>query len=142
MFGVIVLVERRFRLRQGQTLFLYIALYTLGQRRGLRIGGLKVPLEVVEKDTSGNRLIVSDQGSEKHHDVELTDLRFVSWIPEEGVPALFECRVRSLSSRKSGTLIMASGRAQFRFSTPMPPLASGQSLVLYRGDEVVGGGVM
>ncbi len=119
-----------------------LALYTVGQRRGLKVGGLKVPLEVVEKDTGGNRLIVSDQGSERFQEVRLTDLRFVSWTPESGVPAQFECRVRSLSARKSGSLTLASGRALFRFDTAMPPLASGQSLVLYRGDEVVGGGVM
>lgn len=119
-----------------------LALYTVGQRRGLKIGGLKLPLEVVEKDTTKNRLIVSDQGSEKHQEVELCDLRFVSWAPEEGAPVEMECRVRSLSSRKRGTLTLAKGRALFRFETPSSPEAPGQSLVLYRGDEVIGGGVM
>jgi tRNA-uridine 2-sulfurtransferase len=34
-----------------------LPLYTVGQRRGLRIGGLRVPLEVVEKDPSRNTLV-------------------------------------------------------------------------------------
>jgi tRNA-uridine 2-sulfurtransferase len=119
-----------------------LALYTVGQRRGLKIGGLTLPLEVVEKDSMNNRLIVSNKGSERVHVIALTDVHFVSWVPEQGVPAPFECQVRSLSARKSGTLLLASDRALFRFDTATSPLSPGQSLVLYHGDEVVGGGVM
>jgi len=55
-----------------------LPLYTVGQRRGLGIGGLKVPLEVIEKDVVHNRLLVSDKGSELRMSVELCDLQFVS----------------------------------------------------------------
>ncbi len=120
-----------------------LALYTHGQRRGLKIGGLKIPLEVVAKDTGGNRLIVSEKGTELQHSVTLTDLRWVSWKAPDALETEFECRTRSLGDRQTGTLTLKSGRAVFRFREPQtPPLSPGQSLVLYRGDEVVGGGVM
>lgn len=119
-----------------------LPLYTLGQRRGLGVGGLKVPLEVVEKDVSGNRLIVADRGSEERTKARLSDLRFVSWKPTEDIPLPFECRTRSLSTRKPGQLIVREDTAVFRFDVPQSPVAAGQSLVLYRGEEVVGGGVM
>lgn len=119
-----------------------LPLYTIGQRHGLRIGGLRIPLEAVEKDMALNYLIVEEQGRETVQEVALGDVRFVSWKPEEGVQIPFECRVRSLSPRKAGTLELHGKRACFHFSSPQPRQSPGQSLVLYRGQEVVGGGVM
>lgn len=119
-----------------------LPLYTIGQRRGLGIGGLAIPLEVVGKNAECNELIVSEQGSEKLGYVELSDVRFVSWKPEEDTDVPFECRVRSHSPRMHGILRYSGNLGRFHFSIPQPPQASGQSLVLYRGEEVVGGGVM
>lgn len=119
-----------------------LPLYTVGQRRGLGIGGLKVPLEVVEKDMTNNRLLVSDKGSEVSMSVELCDLRFVSLMPRSDEALPLDCRVRSLSPRKKGSLILSKDRARFVFTSAVPPLASGQSVVFYRGEEVVGGGVI
>jgi tRNA-specific 2-thiouridylase len=119
-----------------------IALYTIGQRRGLRIGGLKIPLEVVEKDTAHNRLIVAEQGKEKLESIPLSDVRFVSWKPNDNEAVPFECRVRSLSARLRGTLTVHGSTGIFHFEKPQSPQSNGQSLVLYRGEEVVGGGVM
>ncbi len=119
-----------------------VALYTIGQRRGLKIGGLKIPLEVVEKNTANNEIVVAEQGKEKITQVSLSDIQWVSWQPPEDHEDAFECRVRSLSDRKRGTLTHTKGKGVFRFSSPHPIVAAGQSLVLYRGEEVVGGGVM
>ncbi len=117
-----------------------LPLYTVGQRRGLGIGGLKVPLEVVAKHTQSNTLIVEEKGREQKQSVDLTDLRFVSWEPEND--AAFEARVRSLSVRLHGRLVYTGTTGRFTFDHPVSPPAPGQSLVLYRGEEVVGGGVM
>ena len=119
-----------------------LPLYTIGQRRGLRIGGLKIPLEVVAKDTTDNRLIVAEQGEERTESVNLIDLRFVSWMPEQNASIPFECRVRSLSVRLPGQLKIEGANATFTFKHPQPPQTPGQSLVLYRGEEVIGGGVI
>jgi tRNA-specific 2-thiouridylase len=119
-----------------------LPLYTVGQRRGLGVGGLKIPLEVVAKDGAANRLIVADKDAERVRSVELSDIRWVSWAPpvDESVP--FEARLRSLSPRIRGTLTMNGTVGTFTFDSPLPPTTPGQSLVLYRGEEVVGGGVM
>lgn len=119
-----------------------LPLYTIGQRRGLGIGGLSIPLEVVAKDVGANELIVSEKESEKAQAIELSDLRWVSWKPEENEEISFECRVRSLSKRIPGTLTYAGSTGRFTFALPQAPVAHGQSLVLYRGEEIVGGGVM
>lgn len=117
-----------------------LPLYTVGQRRGLGIGGLKIPLEVVGKNATDNTLIVNEKGTEQLQSIELHDLRFVSWKPESNAP--FEARVRSLSTRLKGTLSYEGNRGRFTFEKLVSPQAPGQSLVLYRGEEVVGGGVM
>jgi tRNA-specific 2-thiouridylase len=117
-----------------------LPLYTVGQRRGLGIGGLKIPLEVVAKNANDNTLIVNEKGSEQTQTIEVHDLRFVSWKPERETS--FEARVRSLSARLRGTLSYEGTRGRFTFEQPVSPQAPGQSLVLYRGQEVVGGGVM
>ena len=119
-----------------------LPLYTVGQRRGLRIGGLKIPLEVVAKDSETNRLIVEERGKELVTTVELTELRWVSWKPDPDSPAPFECRTRSLSDRLRGSLTIRKNNGQFTFAIPQSQQAPGQSLVLYREEEVVGGGVM
>jgi tRNA-specific 2-thiouridylase len=119
-----------------------LPLYTIGQRRGLKIGGLKIPLEVVAKSPARNQLIVNEQGEERVTDIELTELRWVSWQPDAGEPVPFECRTRSLSTRLRGTLRRNGDSGIFTFLAPQGPQAPGQSLVFYRGEEVVGGGVM
>ncbi|MEK7591068.1 MAG: tRNA 2-thiouridine(34) synthase MnmA [Patescibacteria group bacterium] len=119
-----------------------LPLYTPGQRRGLKIGGLKIPLEVVAKDTSTNRLIVEPKDQEKTPEVHLESIRWVSWSPPENESVPFECRTRALSERHRGTLSYSGNCGRFRFENPLGPQAPGQSLVLYRGEEVMGGGVI
>ncbi len=119
-----------------------LPLYTVGQRRGLGIGGLKIPLEVISKNTQRNELVVSEKGEELCDEVKLSDLRFVSWKPKQRTLVPFECRTRSLSLKQKGLLVLNGESATFKFTSPAPMQAAGQSLVLYRGEEVVGGGVM
>ncbi len=119
-----------------------LPLYTIGQRRGLKIGGLKVPLEVVAKTPASNSLIVSSKGSEMTSEVRLHSMHFLSWSPDANVPVTFQYRNRSLCPKKHGTLTFSGNQGTFRFDTPEPPQAPGQSIVLYRGEEVVGGGVI
>ncbi|MBI1812881.1 tRNA 2-thiouridine(34) synthase MnmA [Candidatus Peregrinibacteria bacterium] len=119
-----------------------LPLYTVGQRRGLGIGGLKIPLEVVAKDAQKNTLIVEEKGRERLASVRLKELRWISWLPREGIPERFDCRTRSLSPKISGILRFAGSSGAFRFDHPIGPQAPGQSLVVYRGEEVVGGGVI
>jgi len=119
-----------------------LAGFTVGQRRGLKIGGLKIPLEVVAKNPVSNQLIVEEQGKERTATVRLKELRWVSWKPEENSPTPFECRTRSLSHRLRGSITVTSDEGSFMFDHAQPPQAPGQSLVLYRGKEVVGGGTI
>ncbi len=112
--------------------------YTVGQRRGLGIGGLKIPLEVVGKDTRSNHLIVAEHDTEQSTRIRVRDLSWISEPPRSG--ASLTCRTRSLSKKISGTMRFRAKTGTFILSRPHPLVSPGQSLVLYRGEEVVGGG--
>ncbi len=119
-----------------------LPLYTIGQRRGLGIGGLTIPLEVVAKHPKQNELVVSEKGMEKRQEIGLREIRWISWIPSEEEGIAFEYRCRSLGQKRRGKLSFQGSKGVFHFDEEESPLATGQSLVLYRGHEVIGGGVM
>lgn len=119
-----------------------LPLYTIGQRRGLGIGGLKIPLEVVHKNYTSNTLVVEEQGRETVTTLPLHDLRWIAEKPDEGTPLAFECRTRSLAQRTPGRLIYRGQTGSFHCDRPLPSQAPGQHLVLYQGEEVIGGGVI
>ncbi len=119
-----------------------LPLYTIGQRRGLGIGGLRVPLEVVEKDVPSNTLIVATKGAESVDEVEIVNTSWISWKPEERRRTAMECRTRSLSRKHTGTVFVEGNKTIWKPNSPLPPQAKGQSLVFSRGEEVLGGGVI
>ncbi len=119
-----------------------LPLYTIGQRRGLHIGGLKIPLEVIAKDTKHNRLIVEEKDRAQSMHCNVTDLTWISWQPEEDCERTFECRTRSLSPKRKGIFVFKNGKGTFRYSEPAPLQSPGQYLVLYSREELIGGGVI
>lgn len=118
-----------------------VPLYTVGQRRGLRIGGLAVPLEIVRKDSQKNQLVVAEKGTERSDFVRIVSLRWITAPPPAHAVPL-SCRTRSLAPLLNGTLHYGGTRGMFHFSAPQPLQAPGQHIVFYRGEEVVGGGEM
>ncbi|MEK7136939.1 MAG: tRNA 2-thiouridine(34) synthase MnmA [Patescibacteria group bacterium] len=116
--------------------------YTEGQRRGLKIGGRKIPLHVVAKDTASNRLIVGTKEEAHRGELNAHSLQWVASIPSPHEEHVFDVRVHSLGLRHRGTLTHDDHTLRFRFEKPVLGVSPGQSIVLYRGEEVVGGGVI
>lgn len=116
--------------------------YTEGQRRGLRIGGLKIPLHVVRKDVSTNTVIVGSREESMKDELTATTLRWISWEPSKNNDHVFDARIHSLGNRESGVMEHDGERMRFRFQRPLIGVSPGQSIVLYRGEEIVGGGVI
>ncbi len=123
--------------------------YTLGQRQGLGIGGRRAgggePWYVAGKDLASNTLTVV-QG----HDHPLLQKRHLhaadaSWIagspPASGADLAAKTRYRQADSacRVSVTEALAF---DLDFAAPQWAVTPGQSAVLYRGDECLGGGVI
>ncbi len=124
-----------------------LAYYTIGQRQGLGIGGIQggreEPWFVAAKDAAHNTLVVV-QGT--HHPLLMSsrlDAEAPHWIA--GVapgPTPFACRAR-LRHRQPlqhcTVMDCADGRCRIDFGEPQRAITPGQSIVLYRGEECLGG---
>lgn len=116
--------------------------YTIGQRKGLRIGGLRIPLYVTRKDPSTNTLYVAEDGADLRTEVNAHSWSWISWSPRESQKSRFLAKVHSTAEKKPGTLHFRGLEGVFTFDEPQRGISPGQALVLYRDEEVIGGGTI
>lgn len=119
-----------------------IPFYTIGQRKGLGIGGLKIPLYVTKKDTISNTIYVAPDGADLESELSARDLKWVAYEPPRDSDIPFEARIHSHGEKLPGTLRHNGDMLHFTFNKGLRGIADGQSIVLYKGKEVVGGGVI
>jgi tRNA-specific 2-thiouridylase len=123
--------------------------FTLGQREGLAIGGVRgrpaAPWYVVGKDVAANVLYV-DQGIDNPWLLS-TRLRTGSahWIAGSPPAASFECTAQTRyrqNDEPCRVTVRDDGQLSVVFVRPQRAVTPGQSLVLYAGDECLGGAVI
>jgi len=123
--------------------------YTLGQRKGLGIGGVRgfpeAPWYVVHKDVRGNRLYVTQDETDPHLVSSRLTARDLTWIagapPEDR--ADLTAKVRYRQPDQAVTIEAVSDNAlELVFDTPQRAVTPGQSVVLYRGEICLGGGII
>ncbi len=124
--------------------------HTLGQRKGLRIGGRAggngEPWYVVGKDLAGNTLLVA-QGYDHPllYSSELTADE-LNWIaPAPAVGETLHCSAKTRYRQPDQDCVvetLGDGRCRVRFARPQRAVTPGQSVVFYRGRECLGGGVI
>lgn len=119
--------------------------YTLGQRRGLGIGGRSdgsgESWFVIGKDLDRNLLIVQQGEHEELYSLSLT-VDKLNVIPREELPKTFSCtaKFRYRQPDQPVTVELRDGGAFVRFREPQRAVTPGQWCVLYRGEECLGGG--
>ncbi|NLB12668.1 MAG: tRNA 2-thiouridine(34) synthase MnmA, partial [Gammaproteobacteria bacterium] len=123
--------------------------YTLGQREGLNLGGVKgrpqAPWFVVGKDVAGNVLYV-DQGHDSPY-LQSTTLRASqpSFTADAAPATQFRCtaKTRYRQADEACTVErLADGVLEVRFDRPQRAVTPGQSVVFYDGEECLGGAVI
>jgi len=114
-----------------------LAHYTIGQRKGLGIGGSAEPLYVVRLDAQSNRVVVGRREKLSIQHVQATD---VVWHGEEYEQLTVAVRYRM--EPVPAAVTFRGGRLAAALELPIDGVAPGQSLVCYRGDVVVGGGII
>lgn len=122
------------------------AYYTLGQRKGLGLGGEGEPWFIVKKDAQKNIIYVAR--GERHPSLYADELTAneLSWVSQRAPsPLPFRCRakVRYRQLDQDCTITQIEGdELRVRFDTPQRAIAPGQSVVFYEGDVCLGGGVI
>ncbi|QDA55976.1 tRNA 2-thiouridine(34) synthase MnmA [Thermomonas aquatica] len=123
--------------------------FTLGQREGLNIGGVRgrpqAPWFVVGKDIERNVLYV-DQGHDSPW-LQSTRLRSepAHWIAGQPPSARFECTAQTRYRQPDEACeveVLDDGSLQVAFARPQRAVTPGQSLVLYDGDVCLGGAII
>ena len=120
-----------------------IAHYTVGQRRGLGLGGEKKPLYVIEIRPIDQAVIVGPKAELAKHEITVRDVNWLgsgNSIPAGGMRAMV--RVRNTHEPVPGLIQAGSepGQAKVSFDDPLFGVSPGQACVFYDGDQVLGGG--
>ena len=123
--------------------------YTIGQRKGLNIGGHADSLFVIATDIPSNTVFVGE--GHTHKGLSRSCLRIapedIHWIRED-IPMLpgdirrYRVRIRYRQPLQDGTLVMRRNGLFILFDEPQRGITPGQFAVWYNDDEMIGSGVI
>jgi tRNA-specific 2-thiouridylase len=115
--------------------------YTIGQRKGLGIAA-KAPYYVVGKNLETNEVILGSNEDLFSSTLTATDVNFISVEKLTG-PMRVRAKVRYKQKETDATISpLENGDVSVVFDEPQRAIASGQAVVFYDGDIVVGGGTI
>ena len=123
--------------------------FTIGQRKGLNIGGTPLPLFVLETDTENN-IIYTGQGK-NHPGLFRSALRVksseVHWVRSDlkilsGEQQDFLVRIRYRQPLEKAILYQRDDFLFILFENPQMGIAAGQFVAWYQNDELIGSGVI
>lgn len=118
--------------------------YTVGQRKGLGLGGGGEPLFVLEKDAEANRLIVGPRVSLARREVQVCAVNWVSCAPPKvGQTVLAQVELRYRGRPVPARITIQEGnRITLLLDEHDQAVTPGQAAVWYDGDLLLGGGLI
>ena len=123
--------------------------YTIGQRKGLNIGGHKDSVFVIETDIPSNIIYVGE--GHTHKGLSRSCLRVqpseIHWIRRDltmqiGEVRRYKVRIRYRQPLQDATVVMRENGMYILFDSPQRGITPGQFAVWYDADEMVGSGVI
>ena len=116
-----------------------IASYTIGQRRGLGISH-ETPLYVTRINTEDGSIVVGSEADLYARRFTADNLNIIA--DDLNSSGRIEAKIRYRHQPAPAELSLSDGVAEVVFDTPQRAITSGQSVVFYDGDRVLGGGVI
>ncbi len=123
--------------------------YTIGQRKGLNVGGHKDSLFVIETDIPQNIIYVGE--GHTHKGLSRSCLRIdpseIHWIRRDMAMAVgeirrYKVRIRYRQPLQDATVVMRENGLYILFDAPQRGITPGQFAVWYSDDEMLGSGVI
>ncbi|MBO7473045.1 MAG: tRNA 2-thiouridine(34) synthase MnmA [Ruminococcus sp.] len=115
--------------------------YTIGQRKGLGIA-LGHPVYVVKKDISANTVTIGEEADLYTQSLIADDFNLIS-VEKLDKPLRVTAKTRySQHEQPAVVTYLGEGKYMVEFDNPQRAVTSGQAVVLYDGDIVVGGGTI
>ncbi len=127
--------------REGRQLGIHRGLihFTVGQRRGLEIGGQSEPLYVLRLEPESGRVVVGPKQALAVRSAELDGLNWLGENQTEGLTVKVRSLAKPVPARLDSSLT-AEGAAKVHFERPEYGVAPGQAAVIYQDDRILGGG--
>jgi len=122
--------------------------YTLGQRGGLRIGGRRdaggEPWYVVGKDVTANVLLVAQGNATPWLNSKQLRAGELSWVAGAAPDRTFRCtaKTRYRQADQACSVAIEGSGCRVEFDVPQRAVTPGQSVVFYRDEECLGGGII
>ena len=123
--------------------------FTIGQRKGLAVGGMKEPLFVIATDTETNTIYTGEgkQHSGLYGTVLYIPNEDLHWVrPDlalaEGEKLKVKARIRYRQALVDATLYQFEKGLYVEFETKQSAITAGQFAAWYLGDELIGSGVI
>ena len=113
--------------------------FTIGQRRGLGVA-IGEPAYVLDVDATANRVVVGPQVLLARRGLVADRASWVAGEPPTDGPFEAQVRIRYQGEDAPAVVEPTAGGFRVEFREPQRAVAPGQSAVVYRGDEVLGGG--
>jgi len=113
--------------------------FTIGQRRGLGVA-IGEPAYVLDVDAAANRVVVGPQVLLARRGLVADRASWVAGGPPTDGPFEAQVRIRYQGEDAPAVVEPTAGGFRVEFREPQRAVAPGQSAVVYRGDEVLGGG--
>jgi tRNA-specific 2-thiouridylase len=118
-----------------------LANYTIGQRKGLGIGGGK-PHFVVRLEVDRNAVVVGAAADVYQTSCRAEDVNWIA-VPDLDAPLQVDAKIRYRVEPAQAVInLEADGRVVTRFLRPQRAVTPGQAVVWYQDDVVIGGGII
>lgn len=121
-----------------------LPLYTIGQRRGIEIGGTG-PYYVAKLDYENNILYVVKTWNKDILYKDSLEAENVNWMGKEKPKKDFSCQAvirYGHDAQRCKVLLLPKDEVSVKFKEPQRAITPGQSIVFYKGKRVLGGGII